>query len=115
MSILSDYKIQLVNKTNFGKQIFTINDYFTGCLNDFYYLEKANDLVNLVIEVINTSGLEIEFPTQSLYLIIIKNTNVNIYREIEAWEEDNNITPDFVLPTAHFKVIVEAWKNYLQG
>lgn len=115
MSILSDYKVQLVNRTNFGKQIFTVNDYLTACLNDFYYLEKVNDLLNNTNEVINTNGLEIEFPTQSLYLIIITNSNVNIYQDMEAWDESNNITPDFVLPTAHFKVIVEAWRNYLKG
>lgn len=32
---------------------------------------------------------------------------------MEAWEFDNSITPDFILPTSHFKIIVEAWRDYL--
>ncbi len=59
MRILSDYKVQLVNRVNFGKQVFTINDDLTICLNNFNSLVKANELLNLINEVINNNDLEV--------------------------------------------------------
>jgi hypothetical protein len=59
MRILSDYKVQLVNRGNFGKQVFTINDDLTICLNNFNSLVKANELLNLINEVINNNDLEV--------------------------------------------------------
>ncbi|ESU28686.1 hypothetical protein FLJC2902T_12770 [Flavobacterium limnosediminis JC2902] len=113
MKILTDYKIQLVNRINFGKQIFTINDDLTACLNEFYTEGKASDLLSFINEAIDTNGLEIQFPTPSLYLIIIKSPNVNVYADIGSWESNNNIISDYTLPITHFKVIVETWRDYL--
>jgi hypothetical protein len=113
MSVLSDYKVQLVKRENFGKQVFTINDDLTICLNNFNSLAKANELLNLINEVINNNDLEIEYPTRSLGLLILKSPDIAIYETIESWELNNTIPPDYSLPIVHFKAIAEAWRNYL--
>lgn len=115
MSILNDYKVQLLNRPGSGKKISTINTWLSAYLDDYYYYDAANKLLNGINRVLSGEIPKAGGQTQSLYLAEIKYSETKIYRDMEAWEEDNNITPDFVLPTAHFKVIVEAWKNYLQG
>jgi hypothetical protein len=82
-------------------------------LDDYYY-DAANKLLNSINKVLSGEIPIAGGQTQSLYLVEIKISDTKIYRDMEAWEEDNNITPDFILPTAHFKVIVEAWRDYLQ-
>ncbi|HEY6141873.1 MAG TPA: hypothetical protein VIV55_00410 [Flavobacterium sp.] len=84
-------------------------------ISDHYYYDAANELLNDINEVLTGEILRAGGQTQSLYLGEIKISETKIYRDMEAWEEDNTITPDFTLPTADFKVIVEAWRDYLQG
>lgn len=114
MSILNDYKVQLLNRAPFGKQIFTVNIWLSAYLYDYYYYEAANELLNGINEVLNEDIPRAGGQSRSLYLADININETKIYKDMEVWEEDNNITPDFILPTAHFKVIVEAWRDYLQ-
>lgn len=113
-SVLSDYKIQLLNRPRFGKGISSINTWLSAYLDDYYYYDAANKLLDSINRVLNGEIPIAGGQTQSLYLADIRINETKIYRDMEAWEENNNITPDFVLPTAHFKVIVEAWRDYLQ-
>lgn len=115
MSILNDYKVQFFNRPSYGKQISTINTWLSAYISDYYYIDAINRLLDKNIsrvlsgEIINGGG-----QTQSSYLANITISETKIYKDMEAWEEDNNIAPDFVLPTLHFKVILEAWRDYLQ-
>ena len=114
MSILNDYKVQLLNRPGLGKEIFTINTWLSAYLDDYYYYDAANKLLNSINKVLSGEIPIAGGQTQSLYLVEININETKIYRDMEAWEENNNITPDFILPTTHFKVIVEAWRDYLQ-
>jgi len=73
----------------------------------------VNNLLSDIVVVLNGDYLLGGGQTQSMYLANINIVETKIYQDIEAWEEDNNITPDFVLPTSDFKIIVEAWRDYL--
>ena len=115
MSILTDYKIQFFNRQGFGKKISTINGMLTGYLSDHYYLIIANLLLTETDSVLNGEKTIGGWDTQSMYLAKISASETKIYKDMEAWEENNNISPDFVLPTTHFKIIVQAWRDYLQG
>ncbi|WP_395053574.1 hypothetical protein [Flavobacterium sp.] len=115
MSILTDYKIQLINRNNIGKQIISVNGILTGCINDHYYIQLVDYLLNEINDAITINGLEVGIPTQSSYLIIATASQTKLYKNADEWDNDNNITPDYVLPTQHFKIIVEAWRNFLQG
>jgi len=48
-------------------------------------------------------------------MLIITNTQTKIYKDIDAWEQNNNVNPNFVLPTSDFKIVVEAWRQFLQS
>lgn len=85
----------------------------TAYISDFYTIDMVKNLLSYIIEVLNGDYLLGGGQIQSMYLANINIVKTKIYQDIEAWEEDNNITPDFVLPTSYFKVIVEAWKDYL--
>lgn len=113
MNILTDYKIQFFNRQGFGKNLLTINGMLTGYLSDHYYLSLANLLLTEIDSVLNGEKTIGGWDTQSMYLAKISVSETKIYQDMEAWEENNNISPDCVLPTAHFKVIVQAWRDYL--
>ena len=53
------------------------------------------------------------FPSQALQLAIIDSQTTRIYEEQDKFYENENSLPDFQLPTSDFKVIVEAWRDYL--
>jgi hypothetical protein len=114
MNILTNYKVQFTNKPGFGNQIFTINTWLSAYINDHYYIEEAERLLNGNINrVISREIIKGGGQTQSLYFAEIGISETKIYQDLEAWELNNNITPDFVLPTIDFKIIVEAWRDYL--
>lgn len=114
MSILNNYKVQLTNRPGFGKQIFTINTWLSAYINDHYYIGEAERLLNGNINrVISGEIIKGGGQTQSLYFAEIGISETKIYQDLEAWEQNNNITPDFVLPTLDFKIIVEAWRDFL--
>ncbi|WP_338840975.1 hypothetical protein [Flavobacterium ginsenosidimutans] len=116
MSILNNYKVQLTNRPGFNKQIFTINTWLSAYINDHYYLEEAERLLNGNInKVLSDKIVKGGGQTQSLYFAEIYKNETKIYKDLEAWELNNNIQPDFVLPTADFKIIVEAWRDFLKN
>jgi hypothetical protein len=113
MSVLSDYNVKLYNNTQFEKQIFSINTWLSAYIYSHSTLNKANQLLNLINDTLIAPPNSVsEMPTQGMYIAIISPTETKIYHDIDNWMD--NLTADFTLPTAHFKVIVEAWRNYLQ-
>ncbi|MBP9689979.1 MAG: hypothetical protein KBE91_10240 [Bacteroidia bacterium] len=96
------------------KNISTIDETMSAFIWDHYTLNSANSLLNLIDGIISSNILEFdEVYTQGEALALINNTVTKIYIDMDAYLDDNNIPPDFTLPTAHFKVIVEAWRDYL--
>ena len=52
------------------------------------------------------------YPAQSMMLAVIKKTTTKIYDEMDNYENPNYMA-DFELPTSDFKVILEAWRDFL--
>lgn len=116
MSILQDYQVKFSIKKIFNKdfkRIYTVNDVLSSYISDHNNIMQVNLLLNEINDVIDGIKTIGGWDTQSMYFSIILINETRIYQDIEAWEEDNNITPDFVLPTSDFKLIVEAWRDYL--
>ena len=113
MSVLIDYKVELFNKVNLGKGLSTKDQMLTSVIFDHYNIRKANQLLDDICNILSGISLEIAIPTPSLYLIEISLSTTKIYDDGHAWEEDNNIIPSFTLPTVDFKIIVEAWRDYI--
>lgn len=56
---------------------------------------------------------EIIYPTQSLQIIKISYTTTKIYHDSSAYDSNPNITANYTLPTADFKEIIKAWRNFV--
>ena len=114
--ILNQYKVKFSKPANFfTKDISTIDETMSAFIWDHYTLSDANNLLNFVNEIISSnSSVFVDTYTQGEALALINNTVTKIYIDMDAYLDDNNITPDFTLPTAHFKIIVQAWRDYLQ-
>ena len=117
MSVLNQYKVKFMVRNLFNtnvKSILTISDMLSAYITDLNTANKVNQLLNDITEVLNHIHPLGGGQTQSTYLAHITATETKIYQDMEEWEENNNIQPDFTLPTSDFKVIVEAWRDYLQ-
>lgn len=112
MHVLNRYEVKFIN--TFEKQIHSINTWLSAYINDHYTIEETERLLNKNInKVLNGEIKKGGGQTQSLYFADITILETKIYQDMEAWEFDNSITPDFILPTSDFKIIVEAWRDYL--
>lgn len=113
--ILNQYKVSFSNPADFEmKLINSVNVVMNQFIGDHYTLNSANSLLNVIDNTISSnSSVFDEVYTQSEQIALINSTVTKIYADMDAYLDDNNITPDFTLPTAHFKVIVEAWRDYL--
>lgn len=67
MSILTDYKVQLVNRLGFGKQIFSTNTWMSAYISDHYDISRANFLLDDINSVLNNTSTRGGGQTQSLY------------------------------------------------
>lgn len=76
----------------------------TSCDN---LLEAINRRSNI------TQNGDLIYPTQSLQIIKISDDNTKIYHDSEAFYDDPNIAADYILPTADFKEIIIAWRNFV--
>jgi len=113
--ILNQYKVSFSNPAGFGKKLIdSVNVVMNQFIGDHYTFSDANDLLNIIDGIISSNSSEFdEVYTQSEQIALINSTVTKIYADMDAYLDDNNIAPDFTLPTAHFKIIVEAWRDYL--
>ncbi len=83
-------------------------------IGDHYTFSDATRLLSGISRIVEENDSNnYDFYTQSEQLAVINNHETKIYHDLQAYEENNQIIPDFTLPTPHFKTIVEAWKNFL--
>lgn len=110
--ILEQYEVHFYYDA--GKTLSTINTWLTCYISDHYHLREANRLLSGINSIISSNDtIGGGFPTQSLLVAVINSNTTKIYQDIEDWANDNTIEPEHTLPTADFKEIVEAWKEYL--
>lgn len=114
--ILNQYKVSFSKPVGIGKNLInSVNPVMNQFIGDHYRLSEANNLLNFVNGIISSnSSLFVDSYTQSEQIALINSTVTKIYADMDAYGENNNLTPDFTLPTPDFKVIVEAWRDYLQ-
>lgn len=117
MSTLSKYKIQFGIKKIFNtdyKFMSSTNTFLDNFITDFYDVSGSTQLLDGINEVINKPlDGDMFFPSQGLQLAIIAPQITKIYNEQDKFYKNENSSPDFQLPTPDFKVIVEAWRDYL--
>lgn len=115
MSILIDYKVKFIVQYIYGeiKSIDTISPYLSGYILTYSTFDRLDPLIINLGEIINGQKPAVGGFTQSNFYISTTQSEVKIYGDGDAWLDDSNIQPDFVLPTFDFKVIMEAWRYYL--
>ena len=112
--ILEHYKINLSTPGGDRALITAENMWLAQYINDHYELSEANRLLSGIDKVLNGQISEGGGVTQSLQYAVVESQDTKIYKDVDDFMDNPSITPDFVLPTADFKVIVEAWRDYLQ-
>lgn len=118
MSTLTDYNVSFEMKkiNNFYiKFMHSSNFYLESIIADFVSITSCDNLLEAIGRRSNISqNGDIIYPTQSLQLITISYTTTKIYHDSVAYDSNPNITPDYSLPTADFKEIVKAWRNFVK-
>lgn len=114
MSVLNDYQVRFSHHPRVGKTLSTNNEWLSAYISDHYTIDEVNRLLDGINKVLRAQIPLAGGETQSLYLANITASETKIYEDSETWQQNNNISPDCTLPTPHFKIIVEAWKNYLE-
>lgn len=98
-----------------GKTLSSINTWLSGFIWDHYHIGAVNILLTGINNIIsNNDTVGGEYTTQSLHVAVINSNTTKIYPDLEDWANDNTIEPEYTLPTADLKEIVEAWKEYLE-
>lgn len=116
MSIFNDYNVNFFIPLNYkGKCLSTINDWMSQFIGDHNKIETINSVLGNVNQVLNGNVNHWIGENLGMQIAYVDVNETKIYKDANDWYVNNNITPDFVLPTTHFKVIVEAWRDYLQG
>jgi hypothetical protein len=115
MSILHDYNVNFFLPVNYGRKcISSTNDSMSQFIGDHNKVVTINLLINNVNQVINGSVNHWVGENLGMQIAYVGQSDTKIYKDAQDWHTNNNIAPDFVLPTAHFKIIIEAWRDYLQ-
>lgn len=115
MSVLNNYNVQFFIPLNYGgKCISTTNGWMSQLIGDHNTIQTINFVLNNVNQVLNGNINHWIGENLGMQIAYVELNETKIYKDSEDWHTNNNITPDFILPTAHFKVIAEAWRDYLQ-
>ncbi|TFF38839.1 hypothetical protein [Mucilaginibacter psychrotolerans] len=114
-NILEQYKIKFSTSRNYGtlNRIQSIDELMTQFIGDHYRISEVDGLLAGINRVINGDVNECEDYTQSLIIAVITPFHVKIYEDLDEYENNNSIEPRFTIPLLDFKLIVEAWRSYL--
>ena len=115
MSVLSIYQVEFFVKNLYGKMksVKTINPCLSGYIITYRSLDRLNSLILKLEKILNGEQPSVSGFTESNYYISTTQSEVKIYTDGDAWLDNPSIQPDFKLPTSDFKVIMEAWRDYL--
>jgi|26BtaG_2_1085354.scaffolds.fasta_scaffold10792_2 hypothetical protein len=119
IEVLEQYNIRFTNHKIFGYEIKgfmsnspkTVLESFT---TDWCYTKDDIDkFISDVEAVLIGESSQAGGISQGLFAGIVTPTKTKFYEDYTIWANNNNATPDFELPTTDFKVILEAWRDYL--
>jgi len=114
-AVLHNYEVNFSTSKDFPllNRITSVNDLLSQFIGDHYKVSEANRLLTGVKMVLNNELTNYESYTQSMQITVVNNSLAKIYGDRDAYEDNNNLAADFSLPASDFKVILEAWRDYL--
>lgn len=116
MDILSHYEVEFY--IMWGKFIKTTDMWLSAYIGDYKdFVDVQKFLDEHVYAVLNGEKERGGEVSESSCFADIDILETKIYKDARAWKNDNTMVPDLILPTLHFKVIFEAWRDhcYLYG
>lgn len=115
MSILNDYNVNFFIPLNYGERcISSVNDWMSQFIGDHYRVDTINSVISNVNNVLNGNVDNWIGENLGMQIAYVELNETKIFKDAEEWYNNQSITPDFFLPTLHFKIILEAWRDYLQ-
>lgn len=111
----TNYEVNFSTSKDFPllNRITSVNDLLSQFIGDHYKASETNRLLTGVKMVLNNELTNYESYTQSMQITVVNNSLAKIYGDMDAYEDNNNLAADFSLPASDFKVILEAWRDYL--
>jgi len=108
--ILNQYNVVITRKKIWDEHRATIdteNNYLSMFIEDWDADDITNDLLPEIDKVLN--GEEVEYQTAH-------NSNVTIYvkQNYTSFSYTSTSTPDYTIPTRDFRIVLEAWKEFLE-
>jgi len=115
MDILTKYNVVLKSSDIFkSKSISTCDDALTSYLVNHYSLSDAKRLLDGVYKVLSNEIPLAGGTSRGMVEGVIEKYTAKFYISAYDYWQDESIAPDFVLPTSDFKMIVEAWVQFLE-
>ena len=118
MNILDNYKLEFEVRKIFNKDfkiLHSINDVLSAYISEHNTPLLANSLLIEIDNILNEKKTEGGWDTQGFCMAKIKCNETKIYADLEFYEKNKKITPNYILPTKDFRAIVEAWKNFVEN
>lgn len=110
--MIGQYKIKFYRKNLHGRILFGMNS-INSLLDQFVTqdqkLSNIDETLDAVNALLNGEINEINYTRDSGDTVIANNQTTTLY-------DDPNLSinsPKFSLPTSDFKLIIEAWKNFV--
>jgi hypothetical protein len=120
-TILDCYKLKFY-KTNYKNSVSGIVSIDKICaaqdtsyyiiasfLNDYYRVQKVQNIVDMIDNVLNSSTLEGETGSESGIAVYIA---IGVTKFV-YFNSGTYLNPDLTIPTADFNAIVTEWKQFL--
>lgn len=117
MSVLNDYKIRFLVIDAYGpfKSIISSNDALSGYISVFRSDNDTNALISAIVKALNTNNIpQIFITNRAMMMCTISHDVTKFYNDSDEFMDNESIPPDFEIPTAHLKIIVEAWIDFLK-
>jgi len=113
-AVLDNYEVNFSTLKDFPllNKITSVNDLLSQFIGDHYKVSEVNRVLSGVGMVLNNELIDYESYTQSMQIVVVNISITKIYEDMDAYEDNNNLAPDFSLSTSDFKVILESW-DYL--
>ncbi|MBN2746089.1 MAG: hypothetical protein JXR34_05125 [Bacteroidales bacterium] len=113
MSVIENYKVRFYISDLVGAAIKTNNGLLSSFIWEYCDSDEAIDLLDAINDVLNGSLTIADGVTQGLIFVKILANTTSLYKNADAYFEDETIAPDYTIPTTDLKEIVEAWLDYL--
>jgi hypothetical protein len=109
------FKVQKIGNYQY-KSVSSINIALSAYIEDHYTLDDVDDLIATIDTVQNKgASTEVINTTQSLNTSVITSKETKLFEGTDFYGTDNSMDRGFSISTTDFKIIVEAWRDFIEA